>query len=1140
MNQISPVRGQNEKRVAIAKATWRDENALFEELKNALILDDAAWNRIATASETLIKGIRESKKTPLIDQFLSEYGIATDEGVQLMRLAEALSRTVDATTADQLITDKIADKNWLSHAGAGRSLAMSVSARLLDITAKWIGWANKRKSGLSGFIASAGNSILRVATRQAIRSLSSQFVFAETLDGALKRGKVYGRNGYLFSFDMLGEAARTKTDAQKYYQAYADALDKIAAHAVSDDPRHNHGISIKLSALHPRYEFGHAEQVVPEIAALLKPLAIKARAANVQITIDAEEAERLDISMDVLSALIAMPELEGWFGLGFVVQAYQRRAFPLLEWLQDKASDLGAPIMIRLVKGAYWDSEIKRAQEMGLESYPVFTRKEMTDLSYLACARKLLSHPESFSPQFATHNAHSIAAIREMVGPNREVEFQRLFGMGQQLHDQILKDPLLTNRIYAPVGTQKDLLSYLIRRLLENGANSSFVNKLADKSIEISQLVHDPLSSLSVHSTIENPNIPFPRRYLKERMTAQGWDLSDPLTRERFLIGLHEKETYLAQPIIEGVPKSLDHHEITNPANVKEVVGQCNNATRDVADEAIEAAHEAVETWSQKPVNERAAILENAANLLEERASTFHDLAIKEAGKTWSDAVDEVREAVDFCRYYAARAREDKFQDREALGVVVCISPWNFPLAIFLGQVTAALVAGNTVVAKPAEQTPLIATEAVLLLHDAGIDPAALNFVPGDGKTVGETLVSHPKTAGVCFTGSTATAKRIASCLAEQSKPLTPLIAETGGINAMIVDSSALLEQTVDDVISSAFQSAGQRCSALRILCVQEDIAPEFKRLLQGALAALTVGDPLQMETDIGPVIDPAAQKMIANHIEHLDRTARKIGKAAVSDVGPGHFVTPAAYQLEEFSQLDREIFGPVLHVITFKADEKSAMIDQINASGYGLTLGIQSRIDSICDDLSNRANVGNIYINRNQIGAVVGVQPFGGHGLSGTGPKAGGPLYLYRLTREASQNNADQSLITLPGKLPAPAGETNHYRLEPRGRILALFSPNDPNRGVSLERAKVAGNEVIIHAGSVFPQDALDDTTIAALLISPDHPLLADLGKRISEQDGAILPIIATTDTIDRYVVEKTVTRNIAAAGGDVSLLNA
>ena len=1009
----------------IAAATLQREDDILASLQATLPLDDRQWQTIVKNSEAMIGNLRAEKRPPLIDQFLTEYGLSTDEGVQLMRLAEALSRTTDATTANELIRDKIVHRDWFSHAGSGHNIAMSLSGHALHLTDKWL----QKTGDATNPVAKAGNAILRQTTRVAIRMLSSQFVFAEKLEAALKRADKYRKNGYLFSFDMLGEGARTAADAANYYRAYSDALEQVAAHARSDDPRKNNGISIKLSALHPRYEFAQAGLAVPEIVELLLPLAIKAKNANIQITIDAEEAERLDISMDVLAALIRRPELQGWRGLGFVVQAYQRRALPLIEWLDVQAEMLGAPLMIRLVKGAYWDSEIKRAQEMGLGSYPVFTRKEMTDLSYLACAARLLSKPDSFSPQFATHNANSITAVQELAGPRDDFEFQRLFGMGQQLHDIVLAQGTVQSRIYAPVGTQKDLLSYLIRRLLENGANSSFVHKLVDPHTDIGDLTTSPVQTLANHNFKHNPKIPYPRGYLSDgRLTASGWDLSNPIDRTRFENGLAEARAgaYEAFPIIDGEICAAKKLPVQNPAKLEEVVGIWGPASKAQAVSAIDKAHGAFELWHARPADDRARILERAADLLERRAHLFHYLAVKEAGKTWSDAIDELREAVDFCRYYAIQAREEGTVARQALGVVVCISPWNFPLAIFLGQITAALAVGNTVVAKPAEQTPLIAAEAVRLLHDAGVDRAAVQFIPGDGAVIGETLVGHASTAGVCFTGSTATAKRISRTLADAGKPLTPLIAETGGINAMIVDSSALPEQTADAVISSAFQSAGQRCSALRILCVQDDIADDFLQLLSGAMDALRIGDPSALETDIGPVIDVAAKTNIEDHLARLDGCARLIRQTSGEDLDHGHFIPPIAYELKAFSDLDREIFGPVLHVIRFSADEKMDLIDKINRRGYGLTLGIQSRIDSVGDRMAETANVGNIYINRNQIGAVVGVQPFGGHGMSGTGPKAGGPLYLHRLSRVAKtgisnlQNDTDRKY----------AGETQSARM--------------------------------------------------------------------------------------------------------------
>ncbi len=1231
--QTSAYPSEQKLRADISVATWHSENNLRVLMQEDLKMDGAAWGRISAKSCILIEQLRAETKQPLIDQFLTEYGLSSDEGVQLMRLAEALSRTTDPITANELIRDKLAGRSWLSHSGSGHTLAMSLSGRALHLTDKWLGWTKNAKNPLTKI----GNAKLRFATRTAIKALSSQFVFAETLEQALKRATRYGRKGYLFSFDMLGEAARTAEDAEEYYAAYANALEKVARDAQSDDPRLNHGISIKLSALHPRYEYAQSEHVVPQISAKLLRLAIKAREANVQITIDAEETERLDISMDVLTALIASPELKGWQGLGFVVQAYQRRALPLIDWLAEKARQLEAPIFIRLVKGAYWDSEIKRAQEMGLDSYPVFTRKEMTDLSYLACAKKLLARPDRFHPQFATHNAYSIAAVQELGGADETIEFQRLFGMGQQLHDTILSQPNTRSRIYAPVGTQKDLLSYLIRRLLENGANSSFVHKLADRNTELSTLTRDPVTALAQYRSTANNNIPAPRAYLDgPREIAAGWDLSNPLIQSRFRKNLDQaaRRTYLATSIIAGKEAAGNEHQVANPAMLNSHIGRVITADEKLAKAAVETASKAFGSWSGRPITERAAALENAAELLEKRAGTFHYLAVKEAGKTWSDAIDEVREAADFCRYYAQQIKAPCFKDRKPLGVTICISPWNFPLAIFLGQITAALAAGNTVVAKPAEQTPLIATEAIRLLHDAGIDPAAINLVPGDGAHIGEALVSHPEAAAICFTGSTATAKHIARRLADDDRSLTPLIAETGGINAMIVDSSALLEQTVDDVVSSAFQSAGQRCSALRILCVQEEIADEFIALLSGAMDALKITSPDQIDCDIGPVIDATAKQNIDSHINRLDGIGLKVGEAPEGNMLNGHFIRPVAYELDHFSDLDQEIFGPVLHIVRFAANEKMEMIDSINQSGFGLTLGIHSRIDDICDAMAKKAHVGNIYINRNQIGAVVGVQPFGGQGLSGTGPKAGGPLYLLRLSKEkerkinfsrAPLTGAVSDLKTVPknlsetiakgiaayhqlglnfdndrniikplrdieggfGKiideelksrnrilsvdmdLSSPAGETNFYNTQGRGIIISMIQDPDAIL-IACARAIITGNsflqvgqsssnleiasklQIVNRAIGIddfvqWTNSTLDDlmnqlqkASVGALIVEPNAPQIPALGVLIASRRGAILPILTLDDMHDRFVHEKTVTRNIAAAGGDVSLLNA
>jgi len=1223
-------------REKVAMATLQDEEALARELIDFLGMSEQDWASISAEASAAVNEIRSAEKTPLIDQFLNEYGLSSKEGVQLMRLAEALSRTSDATTANELINDKLEGYDWLSHSGPDRSVALRTVSYLLHIASKWLHWASGQKAAPASYIATAGNSVLRMGTRFFIKALSSQFVFAETLDSAMKRAAKYQREGYLFSFDMLGEAARTQNDAQNYYAAYKHALETVSRHAQSNSPAKNHGISIKLSALHPRYEYAQAENAVPEIVSLLKPLAIKACEANVQITIDAEEAERLDISMAVLSELIKMPELQGWTGLGFVVQAYQRRALPLLNWLEQLAIECESPLTIRLVKGAYWDSEIKRAQELGLDSYPVFTRKETTDLSYLACAKKLLSNTKCFHPQFATHNAHSVVAIRAIAGSDCHIEYQRLFGMGQQLHDMILRAPNQVSRVYAPVGTQKDLLSYLIRRLLENGANSSFVHKLADNDIPAADLVEGPVAIVDGLDTVVNDKIPTPRGYLgSEREAAIGRDFSNPIDRRQFLSELHEacEAKYEAFPIVDEKIDLAANTSIKNPANFSEIVGQVAHANREIADQAMVVSQDSFECWSRVSNQRRGEILNKAADLLEQRAPTFHYLAIKEAGKTWSDAVDEVREAVDFCRYYAARANDPNFAYRKPLGVVVCISPWNFPLAIFLGQITAALAAGNCVVAKPAEQTPLIAAQAVHLLIEAGVPLGVINLVPGDGAVLGDALIAHPYAAGICFTGSTATAKRIAYRLAETGRPLTPLIAETGGINAMLVDSSALPEQTVDAVISSAFQSAGQRCSALRLLCLQEDIAEDFISLLKGAMEALNIGDPAQLANDVGPVIDADAKQNIENHIAKLGKKAKRVSKIPASLPDTGHYVAPVAFELEQITNLDQEIFGPVLHIVRFPADQKSKVIDRINASGYGLTLGLQSRIDNLTRQFSGQANVGNIYINRNQIGAVVGTQPFGGHGLSGTGPKAGGPLYLYRLSQTQScstpkkqaespdihirekLNGAgneyiikgamaartldialnQKNIVSLIGSglepklsielnialenlsriaatevdLPSTAGETNRYSLHGRGLIISLLLDEDDLMQTAV-RALASRNallhiyadkpsadiqklskDLLRHNGiaglinqvssndlnSIIDEDSLD--TIGAFVVQKYDPRIVEIAKQIARSHGPIIPILTPDDNIDRYVHEKVVSDNIAATGGDISLLN-
>ena len=1180
-------------RDAISAATLRDEAKVAREIEAILESQDIDWPRVQRHSIALIEAVRSGGDKPLIDDFLTEFGLSNDEGVRLMRLAEALSRVRDPRTADALIRDKIGDGNWWAHAAAGRSLPLKAAAGALTVASAWLNWSGKDRALPARVVGRVGDATMQQAVRAGIRALSGQFVFAEKIEDALVRAEDFRALGYSFSFDMLGEAARSHEDAAAYYHAYEQALERVAANARHDDPADNDGISVKLSALHPRYEYKQADTALPAIVDRLLPLARTARSANVQLTIDAEEAERLDLSLDILAALVAHPDLRGWRGLGFVVQAYQRRALPLIDHLAHMSERIGAPLHIRLVKGAYWDSEIKRAQQMGLPSYPVFTRKETTDASYMACAIRLLDRPDRFVPQFATHNAHSIAAMREFAGPTRPIELQRLFGMGRQLHNLALGDKTISSRIYAPVGTQQNLLSYLVRRLLENGANSSFVNKLSDPGVGADILSPAP-SIPRLANDVPHPGLPEPRRYLGTgRVAARGVDLSDPPIRADFQRDIDEaaRLDFVAQPTCGK--REIEAQPVRNPADVASIVGTVYAASDASVEQAVGSARQAFAGWTATSSVERAAILQRAADLLEQRAPVFHHLAIAEAGKTWEDAIDEVREAVDFCRYYAEQIGEQTFRRRAGLGVIACISPWNFPLAIFLGQVAGSLAAGNTVVAKPAEQSPLIAAEAVRLLYEAGVPEDALHLLPGSGK-VGAALVAHADIAGVCFTGSTATAQAINRTLAGKAHPRAALIAETGGINAMIADSSALPEQLVDAVLSSAFQSAGQRCSALRILCLQEDMAEDFLHLLGDAMQTLNVGDPRELATDIGPAIDKDALERITDHVDRMTQDARIIARSPLPGGLAGHFVAPTVFELDRFQELDREIFGPVLHVVRYPAGGRSDMIDAINASGYGLTLGLESRIDFQNASDATRARVGNVYINRNQIGAVVGVQPFGGHGLSGTGPKAGGPLYLLRLSENTeTRDSGDLETASEPSgdmiptftsfraasehvskreegehlleqtELPSPAGETNVYRLRPRGVIVSLLS--DPAELEKLARVVARTGNRLVHAvrGTDPAPDTLlplpvdraafvrfaDDNALHAAMANDafDAVVIADgdrdtarsIAPILAERPGALIPILSPFDEDFRFVHEQTVTENTAATGGDVALLN-
>jgi RHH-type proline utilization regulon transcriptional repressor/proline dehydrogenase/delta 1-pyrroline-5-carboxylate dehydrogenase len=877
-------------------------------------------------------------------------------------------------------------------------------------------------AALRRMVARLGEPVVRESVNQAMRIMGRQFVMGRRIEDALDRARSWEQRGYRYSYDMLGEAARTMDDAKRYFAQYKHAIQQIGRQAHGRGPIDGPGISVKLSALHPRYEVANAGRVMDELVPRLRALCAEAADYDIGLNIDAEEADRLDLSLDCIEAVSGDPELRDWQGFGVVVQAYQKRGLPVLDYLADMARRHERRFMVRLVKGAYWDMEIKRAQEQGVEGYPVFTRKANTDVSFLACARRMFEDLDAFYPQLATHNAHSIAAVLEFAGNRRDFEFQRLHGMGEELYERVIEQDQVGAgcRIYAPVGQHEDLLPYLVRRLLENGANSSFVNRIQDESLPVEEIVADPVRTVRGLSHIPHPRIPLPRGlYGPGRINARGVDLSDRVELARLAEGMQPalEQRWSAGPIVAGEALAGEAAaEVRPPHDHDRVLGEVCEATDPQIERALDTAAKAARDWAAKPVEERAACLERAADLMEADMPRLLGLIVAEVGKTVNDAVAELREAVDFCRYYALRAKQDlagelrlpaplgrSAQARlDGGGVFVCISPWNLPFAIFNGQVTAALVAGNAVIAKPAEQSPLIAAEAVRLLHRAGVPPEVLHLLPGDGARVGGRLTADPRVTGVCFTGSTETARAINRTLARRDGQIPPLIAETGGQNAMIVDSTALTEQVVRDVITSAFQNAGQRCSALRVLYVQDDVADRTLDMLAGAMDELTVSDPQLLSTDVGPVIDAEAQSMLQGHIRRMAGEGTEIRRAKLGPgTGKGSFVTPAAFEIDRISRLQREVFGPILHVVRYQADRLDQVLESINATGYGLTLGVHSRIDETWRQVFDRARVGNTYVNRNQIGAIVGVQPFGGQGLSGTGPKAGGPHYLPRFVAE-------------------------------------------------------------------------------------------------------------------------------------------
>jgi RHH-type proline utilization regulon transcriptional repressor/proline dehydrogenase/delta 1-pyrroline-5-carboxylate dehydrogenase len=1190
-------------REAIAHATRRDERcavrALLAEAKTGIFTHTETRELARRLTEAMRA---ERGRASGVDALMHEFSLSSEEGIALMCLAEALLRIPDRDTVDRLIADKLAHGDWQRHLGASPSPFVNAAAWGLAVTGKLVSEPDEEglRAAAMRLLARGGEPLIRKGMDFAMRLLGRQFVAGRDIEEALERGREREVRGYRHSYDMLGEAALTADDAERYFQSYADAIHAIGIESKKRGIRNGPGISVKLSALHPRYVRAQRDRVLLELLPRLKQLVLLAKRYDIGLNIDAEEADRLELSLDLLDALAGDPDLAGFDGLGFVVQAYQKRCPFVIDHLADLARRNGRRFMVRLVKGAYWDGEIKRAQVEGLDGYPVYTRKSHTDLSYQVCAQRLLAAADVLYPQFATHNALTLAAVvttaREM-GVN-DYEFQCLHGMGESLYDQIVgPDGLdIPCRIYAPVGSHETLLAYLVRRLLENGANSSFVNQLVDPAIPVDTLLHDPLALAAAADGAPHPEIPLPAAlYEPERRNAAGYDLGDEnclraVAQELSRFDRHQWHAHSLHTSDRQLPPApLARLAKRNPARHADVVGFVHEANTQQVQEALNLAATANQ-WQQTSTTKRAAILCRAADLLEDNAAELIAIAMREAGKTLSNAIGELREAVDFLRYYAAAIPVDGI----ALGPVVCISPWNFPLSIFVGQVGAALAAGNAVLAKPAEQTPLIACRAVQLLHEAGVPRDALFFLPGPGETVGAQLVADARVRGVVFTGSTEVARQIDRTLTRRAiaegKEIA-LIAETGGQNAMLVDSSALTEQVVRDAITSAFDSAGQRCSTLRVLCLQEEIADRTLEMLHGALHELQIGWPDRISTDVGPVIDHEAQQRLQAYIEQARHTGRQLAQLPLpSSCSGGSFVAPVIIEIDRIADLDGEVFGPVLHVLRYRREQLPQLIEAINATGYGLTLGVHTRIDNTVRFIAERARVGNIYVNRNMIGAVVGVQPFGGEGLSGTGPKAGGPLYLRRLQSECPatvsaalsmpdappppawtsfnqwSTRYDAALAalcrqyecdSLYGKecsLHGPTGESNVLRFIERGAVLC--AANDTASLLNQLAAVLATGNVAVLASStatLLPSDlptevdriihrvAVVNECRELALVLYDQASIAVLNE-ILERDGPVVPTVCTSAEMViplwRLVTEKTICINTAAAGGNTSLI--
>ncbi|URJ85015.1 bifunctional proline dehydrogenase/L-glutamate gamma-semialdehyde dehydrogenase PutA [Pasteurella multocida] len=1172
-----------------------DETTLVQKLLSDAEIPSDLQTKIQQLARKLVENVRNARQNASgVDALMHEFSLSSQEGVALMCLAEALLRIPDKATADKLIRDKISKGNWRSHIGQSPSMFVNAAAWGLLITGKLVSTHSEQQlsSSLTKLIAKGGEPLIRKGVEVAMRLLGKQFVTGETIEQAIKNGEKRFQQGFRYSYDMLGEAALTEEDAARYYQDYVDSIHAVGQRSSGLGVYAASGVSIKLSAIHPRYSLSQHQRVIDELYPKVKQLFLLAKQYDIGLNIDAEEADRLDISLDLVDRLLADPDLAHFNGIGLVVQAYQKRCTFVIDYLIEQARKHQHKIMVRLVKGAYWDSEIKRAQTDGAEGYPVFTRKVHTDVSYIACAKKLLAAQDVIYPQFATHNAQSLATVYHLA-QGKQFEFQCLHGMGETLYDQVVGKHNLNVqcRIYAPVGSYKTLLAYLVRRLLENGANSSFVNHIVDDSIPVEALILDPVQKAKETEGTMHPKTPLPRDlFAGKRVNSKGYDLTDALQLQQLQNSLTELShtEYEAYPLLENTTAPTGKPRLVfNPAKRAMLVGKVIDAREEDVEQAFENALRHKDNWANTPVEQRAVILEKMADLMEQHMPQLFDLAVREAGKTLNNAIAEVREAVDFCRYYAQEARK-LGNENLPRGIVVAISPWNFPLAIFIGEVCSALVTGNVVIAKPAEQTSLMAHFAVKLFQQAGLPIGVLQCLCGAGKVIGEKLVSDPRVDGVIFTGSTDTAKRINQNLAKHNK-LIPLIAETGGQNAMIVDSSALAEQVVLDVLNSAFDSAGQRCSALRVLYVQHDVAPHILTMLKGAMAELKVGNPQHLTTDVGPVIDEMAQKRLLQHIETMRTVAKDCYQVPVDPEmqQQGIFVPPTLFELENLHHLKHEVFGPVLHVVRFHASEFNQVITQINSTGFGLTSGIHSRIDESINHWLEQVHAGNLYVNRNTVGAVVGVQAFGGRGLSGTGPKAGGPFYLQRLVhakhwaltplhyntlRDLSDLAAKvRSIFTKSEQAPLLSlidqvaqcsplnttfrmqgitGEENYLTFTPRSLIAIGNGPLAQQMQALIAVAAVGATAVISKysqlaayekrlADYLFVAEVEECEEISQLIVL--DPITAKQKAQYADRPGAILTYVEQLDlalSLFPLLHEQAISINTTAAGGNASLM--